>query len=76
MSSCKIDQATLTRNRIAQAIDVLINLLDQIEGDVDFEDIGDYEPYLSNGAAIWISRGDSSDLERVDFDHQRPVMNG
>ena len=63
----KVDQTALTRNRIAQAIDALITLLDQFDGDPDMEPTGDDEPYLSNGAAIWISRGDTSDFERVEY---------
>ena len=73
MSMGKVDQATLTRNRIAQAIDGLIGLLDKMEGDPDFEASGDDEPYLSTGAAIWSASGGTTDLERDDAFHDNPV---
>lgn len=69
-SITKINQTALTRNRIAQAINGLIDLLDRMEGDPDIEDcdpcepVGDDEPYLSTGATIWSASGDTSDLER------------
>lgn len=78
MTIRKIDQATLTRNRIAQAIDGLIDLLDKLEGDPDFEATGDDEPYMSTGAAIWDTQGGQDDLEldHAYFDNRVPMTGG
>lgn len=50
-----------TRDRIAQAIEGLVALLDQIDGDPDFEDGFDDESYVSG--SIFDREDDMSDSE-------------
>lgn len=50
-----------TRDRIAEAIEGLLALLDQFDGDPDFEECGDDESYI--GGSKFDREGDQSDWE-------------
>lgn len=50
-----------TRDRIAEAIEGLLALLDQFDGDPDFEECGDDESYISG--SMYDREADQSDWE-------------
>ena len=60
---------TLNRDRIENAIEALMALLDHIDGDPNLEDNGDYEPSLG-GHPVHTKLGMYEDCERDECDYE------
>lgn len=61
-----ISNHTILRREIEREVEVLISMLDEMDGDADFEPGGDDEPSL--GWTTTIAHGDRTDLEADEYD--------